>query len=261
MGKIELILIIVIFNIVIASFIIGIVIYIKQYKKKKQLHENEIKMNIELHKQELLSTQLEMQLQTMQHIGREIHDNLGQKLTLASLYTQQLSYENKAPQINDKIESISTIINESLQELRRLSKSLTDDNIAEKDFVTLLSEECNKIKELKKCAIQFTTSHKNINLDYQAKNILLRIVQEFFQNSIKHSNCTLINVNLAISNSTVNLLLNDNGVGFDNTINYTGIGLKNMAKRVEILNGTFELNSKINKGTSLSLNIPLQHEA
>ena len=55
----------------------------------------------EAHTKELLSTQIEMQTQTMQYIGREIHDNVGQKLTLASLYTQQLAYENKAPQIND----------------------------------------------------------------------------------------------------------------------------------------------------------------
>jgi signal transduction histidine kinase len=257
----EITIFIIAFIILIIIVVVGIVLFINQAKMKNINHLTEKKIMEAKHNNELLASQLEMQLQTMQHIGREIHDNVGQKLTLASLYTQQLSYENKAPQINDKIESISSIINESLQELRRLSKSLTDDNIAEKDFVTLLSEECNKIKELKKCAIQFTTSHKNINLDYQTKNILLRIVQEFFQNSIKHSNCTLINVNLAISNSTVNLLLIDNGVGFDNTINYIGIGLKNMAKRVEILNGTFELNSKINKGTSLSLNIPLQHEA
>ena len=102
------------------------------------------------HQKEILSAQIEIQNQTMQHIGREIHDNIGQKLTLASLYTQQLAYENKAPQINENIENISAIINQSLSELRALSKSLTDDSISNSTIVELLQNECKIINELKR---------------------------------------------------------------------------------------------------------------
>ena len=114
----------------IALMCIGFVAILFIHRNRKVNYQNEKKIMSQLHEQILLSTQLEMQTQTMQYIGREIHDNIGQKLTLASLYTQQLAYENKAPQINDKIENISNIINESLAELRQLSKSLTDDSIA-----------------------------------------------------------------------------------------------------------------------------------
>jgi len=70
----------------------GIFIYIRNYRQRKREYLNEIEMKNELHQRELLSTQLEIQQATMQQIGRALHDNIGQKLTLVSLYVQQMLY-------------------------------------------------------------------------------------------------------------------------------------------------------------------------
>lgn len=242
----------------IAIFVVGIFLFILQYRKRKVLHEAEKKFLNEVHQKELLSTQLEMQTQTMQHIGREIHDNVGQKLTLASLYTQQLAYENKAPQINDKIENISNIINESLAELRQLSKSLTDDTINENNITELLQLECDKVNDLKKCIVVFNSTQKNIVVPYQTKSILLRIAQEFLQNSIKHANCKNIQINLNIAENILLLQLKDDGKGFEiNNSSNKGIGLSNMKKRTELIGGTFNLESKKDSGTQLNITISL----
>jgi signal transduction histidine kinase len=262
MQQTEIISFIIVSGILLFVFVIGIVAFVLQYRKKRVEHENEKVMINVKHNEELLSTQLEMQQQTMQHIGREIHDNVGQKLTLASLYTQQLSFENKAPQINDKIENISSILNESLQELRRLSKTLIDDTIAEKNIVQLLKQECDNIEALKYCAVQYTYFENNITLSYQQKNVVLRIVQEFLQNSIKHSKCKNIKVSIQQESDFVKLQIQDDGIGFEieNTVS-KGIGLKNIAKRIQLLDGTFTLTSNLLKGTTLQINIPIQHEA
>jgi signal transduction histidine kinase len=262
MQQTEIISFIIVSGILLFVFVLGIVAFVLQYRKKRVEHENEKVMINVKHNEELLSTQLEMQQQTMQHIGREIHDNVGQKLTLASLYTQQLSFENKAPQINDKIENISSILNESLQELRRLSKTLIDDTIAEKNIVQLLKQECDNIEALRYCTVQFTCMDNNISLSYQQKNVLLRIVQEFLQNSIKHSKCKNIMVAIQQENNFVKLQIQDDGIGFEieNTTG-KGIGLKNIAKRIQLLDGTYNLTSNMHKGTILQINIPIQHEA
>lgn len=149
MQQTEIIAFIIIANVILFVFIIGTILFIIQYRKRKLEHESEKNIINENYTKELLRSQLEIQTQTMQFIGREIHDNVGQKLTLASLYTQQLSYENKAPQINDKIENISHIINQSLTELRQLSKSLTDDSIADNTITALLQGECDKVNGTK----------------------------------------------------------------------------------------------------------------
>jgi signal transduction histidine kinase len=153
MGEAESLIPIFLFNLFFLLFIVGIIVFIQQYKLKKKEHLAMLTYQKEEHHKELLENHIEIQNQTMQYIGREIHDNVGQKLTLASLYTQQLGFENKAPQINENIENISLIINESLQELRELSKSLTDNSIASNTIDSLILNECDKVEKTKKCLI------------------------------------------------------------------------------------------------------------
>ena len=258
MQKNETIIFIIAFFLVVITFLTGVGLFLKQARRKKLNHLLEKKRMKEFHSEELLSTQLEMQQQTMQYIGREIHDSVGQKLTLASLYTQQLAYENRAPQINDKIENISHIINESLVELRQLSKSLTDDSIADNTITELLQKECDKVNGTKKCWVHFSNNQQNIILTYQIKSILVRIVQEFLQNSIKHGACKNIHVSLTEIADYTALQLKDDGNGFDvKTIAGNGIGLNNMKKRTELIGGNFCLESKIGTGTKLKIEIPL----
>lgn len=259
MGKTETIITILLFNLFFILFIVGIIIFIRQYKIKKKEHNAMLQNQHNEHQQELLTTQLEIQTQTMQHIGREIHDNIGQKLTLASLYTQQLAYENKAPQINDNIENISQIINESLSELRALSKSLTDNSIESNSISSLLETECIKINELKITKVIFTTNDTKIKLEYQQKSVLLRITQEFIQNSIKYANCKNISVSLHKSNNLLQLNLADDGKGFDviaSQLAKSGIGLNNMKKRAEIIGGKYDIQSNSN-GTKVVVEIPI----
>lgn len=259
MGKIETIVPIILFNLFFLLFIFGILIFIHQYKLKKKEHLMLLNHKEEEHKQELLTTQLEIQVQTMEHIGREIHDNIGQKLTLASLYTQQLSYENKAPHISENIESISQLINNSLSELRELSKSLTSNSIESLTLIELIEQECLKINALQICQVQFIYKLETNNLNYQIKSISLRIIQEFLQNSIKHSKCKNITIDLYFKEKLMYFILKDDGIGFNSTkLNTKGIGLNNIKKRIEIIGGTYTLESKTEEGTQVTLIIPIK---
>lgn len=258
MGKTEIIVTIILFNLFFVLFIVGIIAFIKQYKAKKKEHEVNLINKEREHQRELLATQLEIQTQTMQYIGREIHDNIGQKLTLASLYTQQLAYENKAPQVNESIENISAIINDSLSELRQLSKSLTDDSIEKSTIRELLEKECQKIQDLKKCNVFFICNATVNIVSYQSKSILLRITQEFIQNSIKHAKCDTITVTLEKNENEYVLVLLDDGKGFNiHETKSNGIGLLNMKKRAEMIGGKYYLESNPTTGTKLTIEIPL----
>src|SRR5690606_18762285 len=170
-----------------------------KYKQRKREYLNEIQLKNEAHQRELLATQLEIQQATMQQIGRELHDNIGQKLTLVSLYTQQLLHENKVPQVSETIEQVSQIINQSLHDLRNLSKTLTDDNINQKEIVTLIQEEVDKTNAFKRCKVSFEHNFQQLDLGFVHKNVLLRITQEFIQNSMKHSRCKNIFIKLNTS--------------------------------------------------------------
>ncbi|WP_299113068.1 ATP-binding protein [uncultured Winogradskyella sp.] len=239
------------------AFIGGIIIFVREYQKKKKQHTEELETMNLLHKKELLETQVEIQTQTMKYIGKEIHDNVGQKLTLSSIYLQQIVFENNSPQLNKNINNVNNIINESLSQLRYLSKSLTCDTIEENSMINLIDLECQKINQLKKYNINYDSSLTvNVN-SYQTKSILLRIVQEFIQNSLKHSNCKNININLSNTSTELELQLSDDGQGFDiKNLKSNGIGLNNIDKRIKILNGSSSIFSN-KTGTFLTLKIPI----
>ena len=219
------------------------------------INQQSTNRELQLQKQ-LLTTQSEIQVQTLQHIGREIHDNVGQQLTLASLYTQQLIYDDRPPlPISDKITSIGNIINQALNDLRSLSKSLTNSMVNTSNIIDLLEAECLKIEKLKAYKINFNSNVKTLELNYQAKIVLLRVVQEFIQNSIKHSRCKNITIALHKNNDKVQMMLSDDGVGFEiEKVRYKGgSGLANIKRRTELVNCIYSLQSTLNKGTSLQL--------
>ena len=256
MGQTEYLLIIILFNIFLLAFIAAAITFVVQYKNKKRESENQLAQQEIVHQKELLTTEMEIQVQTMQHIGREIHDNVGQKLTLASLYTQQLAYEEKTADISEKIENIGEIINQSLKELRHLSKSLTDNSIEKDTIAHLLKQEFERIKELKKFKVNLDITNEELNLSYRTKSVVLRVAQEFLQNSIKYANCKMLSISVKKIGNKLKIVLSDDGVGFD--IGHTrenGIGLINMKKRVELIGGTSLLQSSKDKGTTLAIEI------
>lgn len=236
-------------------FVAAVMVYIRKYRQRKKEYLNEIEVKNEIHKRELLATQLEIQQATMQQIGRELHDNIGQKLTLVSLYTQQLLYENKAPEVSERIDQVSQIINQSLQDLRSLSKTLTDDNINQKEIVTLIQEEVDNTNAFKKCHVDFKHNFQQLDLGFVHKNVLLRITQEFIQNSIKHAHCKNIFISLNTSEEALwELNIKDDGIGFDqSSVRSNGIGLTNMENRARIIGADFNLESKEHLGTTLNI--------
>lgn len=244
------------FNIIFVAFVAGIIVFIFQYKAKKKKHNQQLLYKDEIHKKELLKSQIEIQTNTMIHIGQEIHDSVGQKLTLASLYLKQLPITDFNDTQIASIESINKIVDNSLEELRQISKSLTNNNIQNSDIISLVEQLCKTADNLNKCSIDFEYNKKIYIDSIAVKTVILRTIQEFVQNSIKHSKCDLITIHINQNENTIVVSLKDNGIGFnmESSVN-KGIGLKNFKKRAELIGATLNYTSAINKGTELTLEI------
>ncbi len=252
----ETTLFIILINIVMLILVVGILVFIFQYRRRKVLYEKEKLLVEEQHKLEILHTQLNAQEQTMQFIGREIHDSVAQKLTLATIYTQKMEYENQFPVLTERLKKVSSVLNDSLEELRDLSRTLTDNRMQEASLSELLSFECGRVNDTGVC-------RATVHSDYQGrvsvlvKSFLLRIVQEFIQNSLKHSQGDLITLQLRQMPDGLLLSATDNGIGFDSdNVQSRGIGLGNMKRRVHLIGGFFNLRSEPGKGTHLEIKIP-----
>lgn len=222
-------------------------------------HRNATAMLKEQHISEMAASQLEIQQQTMQHIGREIHDNIGQKLTLAALYTQRLSMKNKYPDIKDYVDGIAHIINDSLSELRSLSKDLTSNYIQQTGLNDLIRLECDKVNGLESCKVVCTFNDAGVAVSDAIKTIILRVVQEFMQNSLKHAECSRIWIEVRHSPSGLIIMAADDGGGFDmreTASGERGIGFKNMRRRAEMIGSVFTIYSAPGEGTRMEMLIP-----
>lgn len=241
-----------------AIFFCGIFLFAFRYKKRKQEYEKENQLLKEQHRLALATAQAEIQQQTMQDIGRELHDHIGQKLTLAAIYTQQLEFEQNANPETGKYARISKVINESLVELRRLSKSLTDTSLEQNMLHELIQRECDRVNALGRCAFAFVSEITSLNTGYNTKVFVMRILQEFIQNSLKHSRCRNILVNARVTAAGLVFQMTDDGEGFNaNEQEVSGIGLENMKKRAELLGAEFSLTSTPGTGTELVLVVPV----
>lgn len=250
MAKREIVIFIILVNLAILLLVSGIILFITMYRKRKILHEKEKAELESVHQVDILNAKMESQYQAMQFIGREIHDNVGQKLTLASLYTKQEESKN-GDLSKGRLLEIGLIIDESLSELRQLSKSLTNPDALQSSLDELLSEETKRINAAGVCYVAFSPNGSTTFLPPAEKNIFFRILQEFIQNSLKHAECRRIELAIVQVGQEIHINASDDGKGFDIQKVSAGIGLQNMERRALQVNADLKLTSIQGKGTYL----------
>jgi two-component system NarL family sensor kinase len=195
----------------------------------------------------------------MQNIGADLHDNIGQLLSLSSLTLSSIQLDDltKAQQ---KIEAAIDLTGRSIKEMRLLGKLLQGDQLIGVGLSEAIYHEINWIEKSGKYQVNYTQEgempvNNNLNKDL----IIFRILQEVMNNIIKHSFATRINIKLAYANENIELHIDDNGVGFDSAnlpVAQMGMGLQNINKRAGIVGGRVLLKSQENEGTFISVIIP-----
>ncbi|MEO8413430.1 MAG: ATP-binding protein [Ginsengibacter sp.] len=213
---------------------------------------------------ELFETQLEIQEQTLKNISQEIHDNIGQGLSLAKLNINTMDVTN-VESLPDKIITSRHLITKAIQDLRDLSKSLHTDYVSELGLVPSVEYELGMIQKTGNYIVELETNGKQYRFDDQQELIMFRIVQEILHNIIRHAKATSIRVLFDFQPGSIFLQIADNGIGFDasqlNDKNYKGfgLGLRNMYNRAKIINADFKLISTLDKGTTVTLALSLNN--
>ena len=250
----ELVSLIVAGTIMVLLLGIFIISFLFFYQKKHNTYLDERDVLQSKFQNELVKAQYEVQEQTMQTIGADLHDNIGQLLSLTSLTLHSIETEDvlKARQ---KIDAAIELTMHSIKEMRQLGKLLQGDQLVVLGLSEAIRYEINWLERSGNFEVSYLEDGEMPAGNSPDKDLILfRILQEILNNIIKHAKATLITIKLGYLGGKLHLKIMDNGIGFNPDelfVQQHGMGLHNIRKRAGIIGGEVSITSKLGEGTSL----------
>lgn len=190
-------------------------------------------------------------------IAEDLHDSVAQKMVVAKLNLEALGNELEfSDQKKIIFNNINMLLKESTTEVRSLSHSMMPHAFERYGLINSVKDFLDKIHK-KNLKINFN-AEGDFSIIKENKSLLIyRIIQECIQNVLKHSSATRLDISMICVNNEADIMIEDNGCGFNtDEINY-GTGLKNIQSRTAFLNGKSDINSTPGKGTVVAIYIPL----
>jgi PAS domain S-box-containing protein len=186
-------------------------------------------------------------------IGEELHDNINQILATVKLYLDVVLGDE--PQVRrDLLEKSRTNITSAIEEIRKISKMLIAPSLKELGLKESIEELIQGILVVKKMKIRFDTENLDEeDLTNDQKIAIYRIVQEQLNNILKYADASNVTIQIEREYETVNLLIADNGKGFDMQGRRKGVGITNIISRAELFNGKVEIDTAPGKGCKVKV--------
>jgi signal transduction histidine kinase len=230
-----------------------------EYRRRQKLNNEEKLFMQKQFETELAKTQVEVQEETRRHLATELHDNIGQLLSLTSVTIASVNMDNR-DKSEQKLADVQNLITRSIKELRQLSKIIHGEQLTQLGLTEAIQQEINWIQRTGHYTVQFINRTKDLSISNKDKDLFVyRLLQETLNNILKHAEATAIDVELTFSNNKLFLKITDNGKGFDVNSMFNkkeGLGLQSMKKRTQLLKGEMSILSDFNEGTSVSFSIP-----
>lgn len=237
--------------IILIVILMMVLVYVIFVKKKSELLLFQQKKEA-LFEQELAISQVEIKEQTLNYIGQELHDDLGQKLSVARLMTNKIAMADEKDKANIASE-INLLIGECIQDIRNLSKVFISKQVKHFGFVESLEREIFRIERLELMEVDYQINNHQLQIDPDHALILFRIIQECINNVIKHAKSNKMLIKIEDHLQYIQININDYGIGFNFNIRDDGSGLENIKNRAKIINADFKIESAINLGTEITI--------
>jgi two-component system NarL family sensor kinase len=246
-------------GIVVFLVVIGLlVIIILYYQKKRFQHRHQLAAKDKEYAEQLLQSKLEMQEQTFTMISSEIHDNVGQILSLAKV---QLNIIDQSGVLDKSLlKEAKESVGKALTDLRDIAKSLNSNRIQQIGLFESVQQELQRIQRAGIMNTFIELKGNEVAISDHKTLIIFRISQESLQNIIKHSDASKIEVVFNYQKDNLTITIADNGKGFDcATLNSKdGQGVQNIISRAALIKGTATIDSVPDGGTTIAINLPYE---
>ncbi len=225
---------------VAALFVLVIGTANRRHRHRAELAE------LHLHRdQELRRVEREATGHTLTEIGRELHDSVGQLLTVAQVGF--LDHLDPSTLEHPRIRTALSALDEGLEEVRRLGRSLNQDNWQSRDLLEAVEMEATRLERLGKARVPITILRRPLDPSSDVKTILFRAFQEVIANALRHSRARTISITVD-DHAGFSLLIKDDGRGFDPDAVGEGSGLNNIRHRCSLVHYTAHLETSPGKG-------------
>lgn len=230
-----------------------LVLFVGKYRRRQMEHREEKRILEQRLREAGYESQVEIIEKTLEDLAQEIHDNVGQRLTLANIYLRQTT----AGEAQLQEESIE-LIEQAIFDLRNLSKVLSGNYILEHGILLALEKEVHRLGMVSGLTVDFSIDGENHPLNGSAEVIVFRCAQEVMSNVIKHAQASKLSIRWVSSEQSLDVRICDNGRGFSiEDAENKGLGISNIRHRIALLGGICTFQSKAGS-TCVSMHIPYQ---
>lgn len=237
----------------IAVLFLFFVVYARRKQNRLFLLNKVIKEDFE---KQLLESKIETQEETFSVLSKELHDNVGQLLNSSKLLIGIAKRKPSAPV--EILNMASDTLGKAIYEIRSLAKALDKEWLQQFNFMDNLETEIRRLNITDELTVHFVPG-ESLPLNNDEQIILFRIVQEALQNAIKHSGANNIYVTSQQASDLLTLTVTDDGIGMEKSVpTENGIGFINMKHRAQLLGGSVSWQSDTNRGTTISIQIPVK---
>jgi PAS domain S-box-containing protein len=210
---------------------------------------------------EFIRTIINSQEKERDEFSVDLHDNISQQLASINFYIQTLQNFKDLPEktTSEKLLETNTLLNNVLDEIRELCYKIMPRTLVGFSFADSIRDFCRRIELKERLTFNIDIDKSFPDVDKSMVITLFRVIQEFIDNSVKHSRANCITIKAEYVDKEIIVLLQDNGLGFSvkNFLDLNSAGLKNMKSRIESYNGEMRLDSS-HEGTSCKIIIPFQ---
>jgi PAS domain S-box-containing protein len=203
---------------------------------------------------------IEAQEQERARIGRDLHDDIGQRLALLAIQLQQFREDTLIlPEVRSRMGELQKQISEIATDIQSLSHELHSAKLEYLGIVAAMRGFCQEFAENQKAEIDFKAHDLPSPLSPDISLCLFRVLQEALHNSAKHSGVRQFEVRLWGTSDEIHLTVKDSGAGFDCEAakESRGLGLISMEERLKLVKGTLSINSQPKRGTTIDARAPL----
>ena len=230
-------------------------VFVELHRKSERLKESEDKLR------RLAAHLISVREEERAHIAREIHDELGQVLTGIKMEVGWLQKRLKEPALLEKTDSMSKLIDSTVQTVRKIATGLRPEMLDDMGLVAAIGWQAKDFQKRTGIRCRVKLPPETTKLDIDVATTAFRIFQEILTNVARHSRATRVDIDLGVTDEQVSLKVHDNGVGIAESDLHgrKSLGLLGMHERALLFGGEVSITGSPGHGTRVAVTIPTRN--